>query len=162
VPKTIVVDHEKCTGCMMCAQACSLVKTGTVNPAAARIRILDRESSGITHPVLCQHCVEAVCVPACPQGAIGKDAKSGIVSIDHRLCVNCTICRAVCPYAAPVYSAAEKRVVLCDHCGGEPVCVSSCPTGALQYVAYEVDRPGPRLSAMAEIRVAVNGKERRG
>jgi Fe-S-cluster-containing dehydrogenase component len=157
--KTIVVDHGKCTGCLMCGQACSLVKTGTFNPAAARIRIVDWESSGVTNPIICQHCSEPVCLPSCPEGAISKDPLSGIVRIDPDICDNCSVCRRLCPYAGPVFSPVEKQVVLCDHCGGEPTCVNVCPTGALQYLEYEPGEAGERLAAMGEIRNTVKRKE---
>jgi len=158
--KKIIIDHSKCTGCLMCGQACSLVKTGTFNPAAARIRIVDWEDSGVTIPIVCQQCAEPVCIPACPQGAISKDSQTGIVRIDRDLCINCTICRQVCPYAGPVFSSIEKQVVLCDQCGGEPVCVSVCPTEALQYLEWEMGDAGQRLLAMAEIRKTLTRKER--
>lgn len=160
MPKTIIIDKDKCTGCLMCAQVCSLVKTGTFNPAASRIRIVDWEASGITNPLVCQHCAEPVCLPACPEGAISKDPGSGLVRIDPEACVNCSVCRRLCPYAGPVYSSVEQRVVLCDHCGGEPACVGACPTGALEYAEYQPGRPGARLQAMAEIRSTVTRKER--
>jgi anaerobic carbon-monoxide dehydrogenase iron sulfur subunit len=158
--KKIVIDHNKCTGCYMCGQGCSLVKTGTINPAASRIRIVDFEDTGVNVPILCQHCVEPVCVPSCPEGAITRDAGTGIVRIDESLCDNCSICRKVCPYAGPVFSAAEKRVVLCDHCGGEPTCVIVCPTGALTYEEYDPEAPGQRLQGMEEARETVMKKER--
>jgi Fe-S-cluster-containing dehydrogenase component len=159
VHKKIIIDHDKCTGCLMCGQACSLVKTGTFNPAAARIRIVDWEDSGVTNPLVCQHCAEPVCLPACPERAINQDLASGIVSINAELCVNCTVCRKVCPYAGPVFSPIESQVVLCDHCAGEPICVNVCPTGALQYLEYEPGETGKRLSAMGEIRNTVMKKE---
>lgn len=162
MPKKIVIDFSKCTGCLMCAQVCSLVKTGTFTPAAARIRIVDWEDSGVTNPIVCQHCAEPVCLPACPEGAISKDIQSGVVSIDPELCTNCTTCRKVCPYAGPVFSPIENQVVLCDHCGDQPSCVSVCPTGALQYPEYEPGTAGERLAAMAEIRTTVMKKERQG
>ena len=162
MPKEIIIDHNKCTGCFICGQACSLVKTGTFNPAAARIRIVDWEDSGVTNPIVCQHCTEPVCLPACPEGAIRQDPQTGVVSIDPELCINCTICRKVCPYAGPVFSPIEKQVVLCDHCGGEPTCVSVCPTGALQYVEYVLGDAKQRLSAMGEIRKALIKKECQG
>ena len=165
--KKIIIDHNKCTGCYMCGQACSLIKTGTFNPAASRIRIVDWEDSGITVPVVCQHCAEPVCMPACPKGAIRKDAATGLVSIDEELCVNCRVCRSVCPYAGPVYSPNEKQVVLCDHCGGKPTCVGVCPTSALLY--GDVGLPGEKqtsgdktwIAALGMIRETIVKKEGR-
>ncbi len=160
MPKKIVVEFDKCTGCFLCGQACSLVKTGIVNPAAARIRIVDQEESGITVPVICQHCLEPVCLPACPSGAISRDSQTGIVSIDAETCTNCTTCRKVCPFAGPVFSASEKRVVLCDHCGGEPICVSVCPTEALHYRECPTGVADERLRAMSVARKTIAKKER--
>lgn len=157
--KKIVIDTDKCTGCYMCGQACSLVKTGTFNPAAARIRVVDWEESGVTVPVVCQHCKEPVCLPACPEGAISKDSQTGVVHIDKDLCVNCAVCRQVCPYAGPVYSFSEGQVVLCDHCGGDPVCVNVCPTGALQYRELN-DAEEERLAGIGEVRKTLIKKER--
>jgi Fe-S-cluster-containing dehydrogenase component len=159
--KKIIIDHNKCTGCFMCGQACSLVKTGTFNPAASRIRIVDWEDSGVTVPIVCQHCAEPVCLPSCPEGAISCDTHTGMVRIDPELCTNCTTCRKVCPFAGPVFSAPEKQVLLCDHCGGEPTCVEVCPTGALLYREYVINDAGQRLTAMGEIRKTLIQKERR-
>jgi Fe-S-cluster-containing dehydrogenase component len=160
MPKKIIIDHDRCTGCCICAQVCSLVKTGTFNPAAARIRIVDREDTGVTVPVVCQHCAEPVCLPSCPEDAIRRIAETGVVSIDPDLCVSCTVCRQVCPYGGPVYSSPEKQVVLCDHCGGDPACVSACPTDALSYEECAADAV-KRLAGLGEIRKTLVRKERR-
>lgn len=158
--KRIVIHVDQCTGCLMCAQACSLAKTGTINPAAARIRVVDWEDSGVTVPIVCQHCAEPVCLPACPAGAIGRDPASGTVRIDPELCTNCSTCRKVCPYAGPVWSPPEKQVVLCDLCDGAPQCVSACPTAALEYRDCAAGDAG-RLAAMGAIRQTLVKKERR-
>lgn len=160
MPKKIMIDHARCTGCFICGQACSLVKTGTFNPAASRIRIVDWEDTGVTVPVVCQHCAEPVCLPSCPGGAISRDAQTGVVRIDQSLCINCTVCRQVCPYGGPVFSAAERRVVICDHCGGESTCVSVCPTGALSFGECAADAE-QRLTGLGEIRKTLIRKERR-
>ncbi len=142
---------------MMCVQACSLEKTCAFNPAASRIRIIDWEKSGETMPILCQHCVEPVCLPACPEAAISRDPQTGVIRIDPDLCISCKTCRSVCPYAGPVYSATEKQVVLCDLCDGEPACVGICPTDALRFAACT---PAESAAAMAEARKHLVKKER--
>lgn len=159
MPKKIIIDHNKCTGCFICGQACSLIKTGACNPAASRIRIVDFEDTGVTVPVVCQHCVEPVCMFSCPEGAISRDTASGLVSIDAEACDNCSVCRRVCPYSGPVFSAPERQMVLCDHCGGEPTCVIVCPTGALTYGECNQDSQDQRLKAMTQIRETVKKKE---
>ena len=159
--KKIIVDQTKCTGCMMCAQVCSLVKTGTFNPPASRIRVIDFESSGVTIPILCQHCARPACLPACPVNAISKEPQTGVVGIDPEICVNCPACRFACPYAGPVYSAPEKQVCMCDMCGGTPSCVDACPTGALTIAEHAADDQEPRLTAMSEAKKALVRKERR-
>ena len=68
----------------MCGQACSLVKSRTFNPAAARIRIIDNEDSGVTVAVVCQQCAEPVCLPVCPTGALQYRACE-IGDVDERL-----------------------------------------------------------------------------
>ena len=145
----------------MCAQACSLVKIGAFAPSASRIRTVDWEDSGATVPIVCQHCVEPVCQPACPEGAISTDARSGMVSINQDLCINCNVCRNVCPYAGPVYSSTEKQVKLCDFCGGEPACVIVCPTDALRYGNITGSAAANRLTHLGEVRKTVIKKERR-
>lgn len=159
MPKKILIDHSKCTGCFMCGQACSLVKTGSFNPAASRIRIVDWEESGVTVPIVCQHCSEPVCLPVCPEAAISIDAETGVVSIEHDRCINCSNCRKACPYGGPVYSAAEKKVFLCDLCGGDPTCVSVCPTGALLYEELTGEGNPLRLRGMGDIRDSLVKKE---
>ena len=161
MPKKIIIDHTKCTGCMICAQACSLVKTGSFNPAASRIRVVDWEDTGVTVPIVCHHCAEPVCLPACPENAISKNAQTGLVRIDPETCVSCAECRKACPYAGPVYSMPEKQVLLCDHCDGEPTCVIVCPTGALTFGEYKTGEAGQRLIAMNEARSTITVKEHR-
>ena len=150
--KRIIVEPELCTGCVICAQVCSLTKTRTCNPTRARIRIIDWELDGATVPVVCQDCAEPVCMTCCPSGAIGQDPQSGLVGIDKELCTNCRTCARVCPYAGPVWDPVERQVFLCDHCDGRPACVPSCPTGALAYGEVEDDAGGVRRRGMAAAR----------
>ena len=159
MPRKILIDHEKCTGCYMCGQICSLVKTGTFNPGASRIRIVDWEESGVTVPILCQHCEEPVCIAACPEEAIKKDPQTGVVSIDQERCRVCSNCRKACPYGGAVYSAPEKKVFLCDLCEGEPACVSVCPTGALQFSEITEEAGTRRLKGLCTARDTLVKKE---
>jgi len=153
--KQILVEPDLCTGCMICAQVCSLTKTRTCNPARARVRIVDCERTGVTVPVVCQDCVEPGCLSCCPPAAIRQDQASGLVSIDRESCTNCRICMRVCPFGGPTWDPVERQVHLCDHCDGRPACVASCPTGALTYVEAGEDTCGARQRSLGEIRLAL-------
>jgi carbon-monoxide dehydrogenase iron sulfur subunit len=135
----ILIEPRLCTGCMICAQVCSLTKTRTCNPARARIRIVDWERSGVTVPLVCQDCAEPVCVPCCPEDALRKDAATGLVGLDAESCTSCRICLQMCPYGGPVWDPVDRQVRLCDHCEGQPACVDACPTGALAYREVDAD-----------------------
>lgn len=124
----IVFDPEKCTGCGLCESVCSEQGESARTP---RIRVLRDDVAGTSFAVLCQHCLEPLCLEACPNGAISK-GEDGVVRMDKRLCVNCGLCVAACPEAAP-HRAPDGEVVKCDLCGGAPACVEACPNGALAY-----------------------------
>ena len=153
--KTILIDFDKCTGCMMCTMACSLAKTESFNPARSRIGIVNWETNGLIVPVMCQHCEEPVCMFSCPVDAISKDENNGLVRIDRQTCINCKICRQVCPYGGPSWDPIAREVVLCDHCEGKPACVDVCPCDVLKYVEVDKDNVSIRLRGMTEIRKSI-------
>ncbi len=153
--KKILVNPDRCTGCMMCAMACSQKKTDAFNPARSRVRIVNWEERGRIIPILCQHCEEPVCVPTCPVGAMSKEPGSGVVEIDRKACIDCSVCRKVCPFGAPSLDPGDGQVVLCDLCGGTPECVAVCSTGALEFADLEENRIADRRRGMGEIRKAV-------
>jgi len=86
----------------------------------------------------CFHCTEAACEMACPVGAISKKA-NGAVVIDQEKCIGCRYCVASCPFGVPRYDEASNNTFKCWQCqdrteaGRAPACVSTCPTGALQF-----------------------------
>ena len=53
----------------------------------------------------CQHCQDPACIPACPAGAISKNA-NGIVTVNQELCIGCRYCEWACPYGTPQFDAA--------------------------------------------------------
>jgi len=135
--KRLVVDIDKCTGCMACTYACSSSRMGLHSPSHSRIRILKLEMSGLDAPVVCQQCEEPRCVEACPKQAIVRDAGTGILKIDEVLCNRCLLCAEACPYGAIQATPGgrkERKMLKCDLCGGEPQCVFWCDTGAIAYV----------------------------
>ncbi len=140
----VVFDPAKCTGCGICESVCAgkglQPQGGARTP---RIRVLRDECAGTSFTVLCQHCLDPLCLKTCPTGAISK-GKDGVVRMDKRLCVNCGLCIAACPEAAPRRVEGEAGAILgppgaagavvkCDLCEGSPACVEACPHKALSY-----------------------------
>jgi len=122
-------DPEKCTECQRCMIECSLVKTGSVALASARLRI--RKSwPEVPRLQVCRFddCGEKPCIDACPVEAI--EVREGIVLIDWEVCTGCEACVDACPYGG-ITMSGEQLAVKCDFCGGDPACVRECATEAL-------------------------------
>jgi Fe-S-cluster-containing hydrogenase component 2 len=45
---------------------------------------------------------------------------------------------AACPFGAIGVDTQEDKIIKCDLCEGQPVCVEFCEAGALQYVSQDV------------------------
>ena len=153
----LLIDGNKCTGCSMCVLVCSFSKTKTFNPARSRIRIVNWEEQGEIVPVVCQQCEEPVCMACCPVDAISKNEETGLVEINRQVCINCSICRKVCPFGGPLLDPVSGEVVICDRCGGNPACVEVCPIGVLQYVKADRNSARRKLGVMGKIRESIVG-----
>jgi Fe-S-cluster-containing hydrogenase component 2 len=130
--KVFRVDVNLCTGCQSCVMVCSLVKDGVFSPSKSRIHINMNESKCLNVPTVCEHCLEPLCLPACPVNAITRDEESGIVKIDEQACTSCGKCRDACPFDA--IRVEGGTAIKCDLCGGDPECIKVCYPYALQYV----------------------------
>ena len=144
--ETFAVYPDKCAGCMACSDVCSLVKEGEVRPGASRIKVVRREWQGIYFPVVCQQCAQQSCATACPEGAIGRDARTGATIVDREKCDLCGACVRACPYGA--IHVDGGAMIVCDLCGGRPRCVEWCPHGAIKYLHLT---PSQRKNSMTEI-----------
>ncbi len=129
--KIIFIEPDKCTGCRICEMICSFKNCDAFHPGQSRIKIIKEEELGIDLPVLCLHCQEPVCVDVCPIGAMEK-RKDGLVTLDPDMCRGCRACMMVCPYGA-VRENSEK-MIKCDLCDGDPLCVQWCPTHAIRWI----------------------------
>lgn len=125
----MVLDPRSCNGCGICREVCA--GRDGLTPDFSRIQVLRDQTTGKNFAVFCQHCLDPLCLPACPQNAISRD-ESGIVRIDSRLCVNCGLCMYACPEAAP-QRTPDGRILKCDMCNGKPKCVEACEPKALLY-----------------------------
>jgi len=125
--------------------------------------VLKPAEEGIIMPVICRHCEEPPCIPACPVDAISKHKETGLVRIDSNTCIGCKLCVEACPYGGPVGIPVEVKnskgsystKVICDLCDGQPSCVESCPTGALQFISRDEankKRGQQNMGELAELR----------
>ncbi len=99
-------------------------------------------------PRICNHCVNAGCVAACPSGAIYKRGEDGIVLISQDKCRGWRMCVSGCPYKKTYYtwsSGKSEKCILCyprQESGQAPACFHAC-VGRIRYLGvllYDADR----------------------
>lgn len=142
IVKRIMIDKEKCMGCMNCNIACmmehqekkTIFDLDLEDPKNESRNHIEKNSKGEYIPIFCRHCDEPECVMTCMSGAMTKDLDTGLVSYDEEKCASCYMCIMACPYGVLKADDRTKRVVVkCDMCGGKdvPRCVENCPTEAI-------------------------------
>ncbi|MEM2142294.1 MAG: 4Fe-4S dicluster domain-containing protein [Candidatus Thorarchaeota archaeon] len=130
----LIVDHEKCTGCKQCALACSFTKENMYDPLRSRIKIWKREDIALGLPLLCEQCEAHPCIDSCPERALSRNPKTGVVTVDRSKCKSHGLCVDACPYHGIRLHPESRTPLICDLCGGNPYCVAHCVPGALQWV----------------------------
>lgn len=99
-------------------------------------------------PRICNHCLNASCVAACPSGAIYKRGEDGIVLINQEKCRAWRMCVTACPYKKTYYNwstGKSEKCVLCYprlEAGEVPACMHSC-VGRIRYLGvllYDADK----------------------
>ena len=153
----ILLDLNRCTGCMTCVIACK--EENLTRPGVWWNRVLELESESLDRMTYlryaCMHCDDPPCVPVCPEHAIYK-RPDGIVLIDHEKCKGHGECMKACPYGVidknpdqdyfpekkmPFEGTSDAHrmhprgkastCTLCVHRieqGKEPACVAGCPS----------------------------------
>ncbi len=126
---------EKCISCDLCSEVCSLNKLGRIQPAAAAIRVTRDHSTyfGEMRCAVCDMGHDRACVESCPVDALTFEESSGVVRFDADLCTDCGACLDSCPNVAQ--DAISRRIMICDLCDGDPMCVQWCPEAALTWEA---------------------------
>jgi len=151
----IQVDISKCTGCHRCETACAFFHTGRINNRLARIKVMNLYETGTDGPVLCVQCEEHYCL-RCPENAMGFGDQGQII-ISPGNCTSCGVCEKACPIGA--IEIFNKRVFVCDLCGGKPKCVEACTEGAIVYVPNAAEHPS--LAAINRETKKMNPSEKR-
>jgi len=148
--RRILVDAVKCAGCRYCEMLCSFHHEGKFSPSLSRVTVIKEDRYGLDYPVLCHQCDPCPSVEACPTGALRR-TELGVISLDEEACIGCGRCVEACPYDAVKLDKAS-RPLICDLCGGDPLCVKRCPTGALTFTEAEVEFEKPEEAFRAILR----------
>ena len=148
----LAVDVAKCTGCHNCFITCKdefdrndYLPISVAQPAGGQdwIRVQEVEQgSGCKLkvdyiPIMCQHCDDALCMKAGPEGAVYR-RDDGIVIIDPVKAKGHEEIVKACPYRAISWNEEKQLAQKCTMCAhmldsGETTtrCAEACPTGAL-------------------------------
>lgn len=131
--KFLQFNVHNCTGCNECELACSSKHESGSAPKKSRIRIKSLyPEPGIDFAIICQHCENPIpCAEVCPQGAIGRNDRTGAITISKTQCFGCTECIEACPYGAMYFNDDTGKAYKCDLCKGDPECVKYCDFDAL-------------------------------
>jgi Fe-S-cluster-containing hydrogenase component 2 len=70
----------------------------------------------------------------CPTNAIAMDPNTGAKVVMDQLCIGCHLCTISCPFGTVWTLPENDKAAKCNLCGGDPACVTSCPTNAILYV----------------------------
>jgi nitrate reductase beta subunit len=99
-------------------------------------------------PRICNHCLNAACVAACPSGAIYKRGEDGVVLVSQEKCSGWRMCVSACPYKKVYFNWATGKSEKCILCyprleaGEAPACFHTC-VGRIRYLGvllYDADR----------------------
>ncbi|MFZ5944372.1 MAG: 4Fe-4S dicluster domain-containing protein [Bacillota bacterium] len=134
--KVLVADANKCVGCRICEQWCSMTHYKVSNPKKSRISITRSHEDYMDYPAVCRQCADTPCIKACPTkvSALSTNDTTGAVKVDQEKCIACKMCIKACPFNAVKLHPDGKFVIICDLCDGDPQCVKYCPEQALLYI----------------------------
>lgn len=132
--KVLFLDPEKCTGCRLCALACSFRHEGYLSLIHSRNEIISLPEKGIKVNMLCRQCTDPPCEAVCPQRAISRNPETGAMAVDTKRCIGCQSCLIACPIGGISKNMETGKMIKCNLCDGEPECVKHCAYGAIQYI----------------------------
>lgn len=136
---------------------CSLSHEGEISPLRSRIGVVKWESEGLSFPMNCRQCDDAPCAVVCPVKAISRDENLNRVMVDYARCIGCRSCVTACPFGGMSFDTSGGRIIKCDLCDGDPLCVRFCAYGALRYI--DAGEMNTRNRKAAALRLAKSTKK---
>ena len=129
----MVIDLRRCIGCHACSVSCKTEHDVALGVFRTRVRYLEKPRATQLSflPLLCMHCEDAHCIPACPTEAMKRGPDKRVI-VDHARCDG-------------------EKCDLCQHrtdVGMDPACVAACPSGTLRF--GDLDDPNDEAMQYAE------------
>lgn len=152
--KVLMIHPDKCTGCQNCSLACGFQHEPQFRPTATRVHVYTWEREGFSVPVMCQQCDDAPCMKVCPTAALYRQRGETLVAFDKSKCIGCRMCTIACPFGCAVYDAVTESILKCDTCDGDPACVRSCPSQALEFVEVSVATRARKKAFASKLKAA--------
>ena len=108
----MVIDLDKCDGCLACVVACSQEnRTSAGSNWMYVFTYEDDHQDGNNFLVrTCQHCTNAPCEKVCPTTARHTRTEDGLVLTDYDVCIGCRYCQVACPYGVNYFQWGEPDV----------------------------------------------------
>ena len=125
--RLVIVDVERCVGCMSCVFACSRrFGDGGVAKSAIWVGSIGGVERGYK-VIVCRACKDPPCAAVCPTGAL-KPMKDGGVILNPNKCIGCKQCVEACPIGAVMWDEETMKPIICTQCG---YCADFCSHGVL-------------------------------
>jgi len=139
----LFIDLDVCsTGeCKECVIQCSYFYHPNNNGIISVVELA-------TYYLVCRKCEQPHCVSSCPVDALEQQTDKDKLLIRHNMrCISCKSCSHACPYGTIYPENVPYIVHNCDFClnrrdrKDEPLCITSCPYGALSLKSLEGELP---------------------
>jgi len=117
--------------------SCAMEHYDELNLGKALLHTFFDAEKGMFESIQCQHCEDPICLNSCPEEAIEKNERTGIVTVNPMKCIGCGICVQTCPTSVPWLNEDLGIVVKCDFCNGDPKCAKYCSPGATRVISRE-------------------------